>query len=85
MTPGEQVTLREFRQEVKDEFAAIRNEFRFAQTQQAADFAPALDFYNRVNTVTQGLSRVGRFVKWGAGLGASVVVIVGGLHSLGVF
>ena len=84
MTPAEQITLRRFREETASEFAAVRSEFRDAMTQQRLDFAPALEFYDRVNTIGHGLQSVGRFMKWGAGIGASVVIIIGGLHGLGI-
>jgi hypothetical protein len=85
LSPADQLTLETFQEQTVAEFKAIRREFHGALDRQQKAFGPALAFYERVNNITLGLRDVGRFAKWGAGVGASVVIIVGGLHGLGIW
>lgn len=40
-------------------------------------FSPALEFY-------QQIAGLGKFIKWGVGIGAGFTTILGGLHILGI-
>jgi hypothetical protein len=82
MTGSEQITLARFREDVGVEFKAVREELQQSRTdlrkELREEFGPALDFYHTVNSV-------GRALKWGVGIGASIVTIMGGLKVMGVF
>lgn len=80
MTGPEQVTVNELARRVSEaleEVQSLRNEVR-----------PAVAFYARMVEAGDDLRGfahvVGKFIKYGTAVGASVVTILGGLRILGV-
>lgn len=73
MTGREGDRIDTLRLEVHGQMSVLRTDLQAEIGSLRTEIAPAIEFYRTI----VGL---GRFLKWGVGLGASVVTIVAGLH-----
>lgn len=94
MTGTERDAIQELRSEwiaFRDETVAFRDETRENAQALATELreyrdslAPAVNLAANLDTAGRALAASGTFVKWGAGIGASAVTIIGGLKLMGV-
>jgi hypothetical protein len=73
VTPSENAQFAALRTDLMEEIAGLRSEVQ-----------PAVNFYNNLARFGEAVAKSGRFAKWGAAFGASIVTILGGLRVLGI-
>lgn len=69
-----------FRDETRDNAESLAKELRaYRET-----LAPAIALAANLETASHAAAGAAGFIKWGAGIGASAVTIIGGLKLMGV-